>query len=61
MDVDRIAAMGGVGQEHPTWTRGKMQRKKFTEDVAASEGEVEEQAAEPVVDEDLDGLLDVMA
>ena len=62
MDVDRISAMGGVGQEQtPAWTRAKMRRRKFTEDVDLSEGEQEEAAAAAGVDEDHDGLLDVMA
>jgi hypothetical protein len=62
MDVDRISAMGGVGQEqNPAWTREKMRRRKFTEDVEMSEGEKEETVAAAVVDEDHDGLLDVMA
>jgi hypothetical protein len=60
MDVDRIAPMGGVGQEQdPAWTRGKMRRKKFAEEVEPEvEGEPEEAVA---ADEDHDGLLDVIA
>lgn len=62
MDVDRICAMSGVGQEqNPAWTREKMRRRKFTADVELSEGEKEEAAAGAVMDEDHDGLLDVMA
>jgi hypothetical protein len=62
MDVDRISAMGGVGQEqNPAWTRAKVRRRKFTEDVEPSESEQEEAAAAAVTDEDHDGLLDVMA
>ena len=61
MDVDRISAMGGVGQEsNPAWTREKMRRRKFTEEVELSESEAEERAA-AFVDEDHDGLLDLMA
>jgi HSP20 family molecular chaperone IbpA len=61
MDVDRISAMGGVGQEqNPAWTREKMRRRKFSEEVELSEGEQQEAAA-AVVDEYHDGLLDVMA
>jgi hypothetical protein len=61
MDVDRIGAMGGVGQEaNPSWTREKMRRRKFSEDVEPSEGEKEE-AATANVDEEHDGVLDVMA
>jgi len=60
MDVDRISAMGGVGQEqNPAWTREKMRRRKFTEDVELSEIEQEEAGA--AADEDHDGLLDMMA
>jgi hypothetical protein len=61
MDVDRISAMGGVGQEqNPAWMRGKMRRRKFAEDVEPEvEGELE---AEPVeMDEEHDGVLDLMA
>lgn len=62
MDVDRISAMGGVGQEqNPSWTREKMRRRKFTEDVAPSESEAEEAAAAFDMDEEHDGLLNVMA
>jgi hypothetical protein len=60
MDVDRISPMGRVGQEpNPSWTREKLRRRKFTEDVESSEGEKEEAAS--IVDEDHDGLVDVMA
>jgi hypothetical protein len=60
MDVDRIAAMGGVGQEqNPSWTRAKMRRRKFAEEV---EPEVVEAEAETVEGEEgHDGMLDVMA
>jgi len=62
MDVDRISPMGGVGQEqNPSWTREKARRRKFTAEVGPSESEAEEQVAAVVVDEDHDGLLDVMA
>lgn len=54
--------MGGVGQEQsPSWTREKMRRRKFVEEVPAEvEGESDEEkpAAE---DDDHDGLLDVIA
>jgi hypothetical protein len=61
MDVDRISAMSGVGQEqNPAWTRERMRRRKFSADVEMSEGEREEARA-AMVDEDHDGLLDVMA
>jgi hypothetical protein len=62
MDVDRISGMGGVGQEQsPSWTREKMRRRKFVEEVPAEvEGESDEEkpAAE---DDDHEGLLDVIA
>ncbi|MGD0369375.1 MAG: hypothetical protein ABSA94_18140 [Acidobacteriaceae bacterium] len=62
MDVDRISAMGGVGQEqNPAWTRGKTRRRKFVEEVEP-EVEGEREAAEPVdADEEHDGALDLMA
>jgi hypothetical protein len=50
-----------VGQEqNPAWMRGKMRRRKFAEDVEPEvEGELE---AEPVeMDEEHDGVLDLMA
>ncbi len=61
MDVDRISSMGGVGQEQtPSWTREKMRRKKFAENVEPeAESEEPTQAAEP--DDDHDGALDVIA
>lgn len=60
MDVDRIQPMGGVGQEQtPSWTRDKMRRRKFTEDV---EKEVEgEPEPEPPEEKDHDGSLNVIA
>jgi hypothetical protein len=62
MDVDRISAMGGVGQEgNPAWTRSKMRRRKFAEEVEP-EVEGEREATEPVeMDEERDGALDLMA
>lgn len=62
MDVDRISGMGGVGQEQtPSWTREKMRRKKFTEEVPAEvEGDPED-AAQAAEDDGHDGLLDVIA
>jgi hypothetical protein len=61
MDVDRISGMGGVGQEQtPSWTREKMRRKKFVEEVPAEEeDEAEEATSEP--DEGHDGTLNVIA
>ena len=50
-----------MGQEqNPAWTRGKMRRRNFAEDVEPEvEGELE---AEPVeMDEEHDGVLDLMA
>ncbi|MFY9744957.1 MAG: hypothetical protein WA891_20160 [Acidobacteriaceae bacterium] len=62
MDVDRISAMGGVGQEgNPAWTRARMRRRKFAEEVEP-EVEGEQEAAEAVeMDEPHDGVLDLMA
>ncbi len=60
MDVDRISWMSGVGPEQtPSWTREKMRRKKFVEDVPPEVESSEE--SEPPQDEDHDGLLDVIA
>jgi hypothetical protein len=64
MEVDRISQMGGVGHEaSPSWTRGKMRRHKFVEEVELSESEAEEQTAAEAVemDEEHDGGLNVMA
>ena len=62
MDVDRISAMGGVGQEqNPSWTREKMRRRKFAEDVPPTEEEQEEAVEAAPADEEHDGLLDVIA
>ncbi len=66
MDVDRISPMGGIGQDgSPAWTREKMRRRKFTEEV---EPEVETDAGDAEVaasadsDEDSkDRVLDLMA
>ena len=59
MDVDRISTMGGVGQEQtPSWTREKMRRKKFAEEVPP---EVEGEEATPAAEDDHDGQLDVIA
>jgi hypothetical protein len=54
--------MGGVGQEQtPSWTREKMRRKKFTEEVSPEvEGDSEE-ATTAAEDDGHDGLLDVIA
>jgi len=60
MDVDRISAMSGVGQEqNPSWTREKMRRRKFAEDVPPAEQE--EAGAPAAEDEGHDGQLNVMA
>ena len=60
MDVDRIAAMGGVGQEqNPSWTREKIRRRKFAEQVPPEEADEAVEAAPE--DEEHDGLLDVTA
>ena len=66
MDVDRISAMGGVGQEQtPSWTREKMRRKKFAEEVPAEiDAEAEEAASltkDEAEDDEHDGQLDVLA
>jgi hypothetical protein len=64
MDVDRIAAMGGVGQEQsPLWTRNKTRRRKFSEEVEPSMAEQEEAeaAAAGYPNEEHDGVLDLMA
>lgn len=60
MDVDRISGVGGVGPEQtPCWTREKMRRRKFVEDVPPEvEGSEEPEAQQ---DEDHDGQLDVIA
>lgn len=62
MDVDRISSMGGVGQEQtPSWTREKMRRRKFAENVEP-EAETEPELSAPAEqDEDHDGALDVIA
>jgi hypothetical protein len=61
MDVDRISSMGGVGQEQtPSWTREKMRRRKFAENVEPeTDSEAPAQPAEQ--DDDHDGALDVIA
>ncbi|HUB20050.1 MAG TPA: hypothetical protein VL990_15520 [Acidobacteriaceae bacterium] len=60
MDVDRITRMSGVGQEqNPLWTRQKVRRRKFAEEVAP-EAETEA-GAEAVEEERREGMLDVMA
>jgi hypothetical protein len=63
MDVDRIAPMGGVGQEpNPSWTREKMRRRKFAEEVDPEvEGEPEESTDTVAEDTTRDGSLDVIA
>lgn len=60
MDVDRISEVGGVGPEPtPSWTREKMRRRKFVEDIPP---EVEgSEDSEPPQDEDHSGQLDVIA
>jgi len=62
MDVDRIAAMGGVGQEqNPSWIRSKMRRRKFAEEVPPEVEADPDQTAQPAEDEDHGGQLDVIA
>lgn len=63
MDVDRIAPMGGVGQEpNPSWTREKMRRRKFAEEVDPEvQGEPEESTDTVAEDTTRDGSLDVIA
>ncbi|MGC2298384.1 MAG: hypothetical protein WA476_06245 [Acidobacteriaceae bacterium] len=67
MDVDRISAMGGVGQEgSPLWNREKMRRRKFVEELEPSESEVEEMQAAAAADDSLEDeesarMLNVMA
>jgi len=63
MDVDRISSMGGVGQEQtPSWTREKMRRRKFAEQVEPeTESEPEALAPPTEQDDDHDGALDVIA
>ncbi|MGA8109911.1 MAG: hypothetical protein WB974_10770 [Acidobacteriaceae bacterium] len=63
MEVDRVAPMGGVRQEaDPTWTRAKMRRRRFTEDVPENaEPEAGQDAGEPEGEEKKAGGLDVMA
>jgi hypothetical protein len=68
MDVDRISAMGGVGQEgSPLWNREKMRRRKFVEEVEPSENETEEMEQATAADEPLEDdeysvrVLNVMA
>ncbi|HEX4040011.1 MAG TPA: hypothetical protein VHX37_18300 [Acidobacteriaceae bacterium] len=63
MEVDRVAPMGGVGQDaDPSWTRQKMRRRKFTEEVPESEAELSAAEAEEAVEEDERvGSLDVVA
>ncbi len=75
MEVDRVSQIGGVRQEaDPSWTREKMRRRKFVEDLPAPEDEAEETGQnetdpnETDQDESLaakdqkhDGALDVMA
>lgn len=42
MEVDRIAGMGGVGQEaNPAWQRAARRRRKFREEVEEPETELE--------------------
>jgi hypothetical protein len=64
MEIDRISLMGGVGHDaSPSWTREKMRRHKFVEEVEPLESDAEqEEAAEAVeLDEGHDGALDVIA
>jgi hypothetical protein len=62
MDVDRISGMGGVGQEQtPSWTREKMRRKKFAEQVPPEVESDTDEGKTPAQEDDHDGLLDVIA
>lgn len=62
MDVERISAMGGVMQEHnPLWMRGKMRRRKFTQDVEPEVESDDEDATAMDMEDGHDGLLDVVA
>lgn len=62
MDVDRISGMSGVGQEQtPSWTREKMRRKKFAEEVPPEVEAEPEEAIPPAKDDEHDGQLDVIA
>ncbi len=55
--------MGGVGQEpNPSWTREKMRRRKFAEEVDPEvQGEPEESTDTVAEDTTRDGSLDVIA
>jgi hypothetical protein len=65
MEVDRVSQIGGVRQEaDPSWTREKMRRRKFVEELPVPESEAEEteQNETPdAKDEKHKGALDVMA
>lgn len=62
MDVDRISSIGGVGQEqNPAWTRNKLRRRKFAEDVPPETSAETESPAEPAEDADHGSSLDVIA
>ncbi|HEX4066688.1 MAG TPA: hypothetical protein VHZ09_11755 [Acidobacteriaceae bacterium] len=65
MEIDRVSQVGGLRQEaEPLWTREKLRRRKFVQDVPQPESEVEEmelQAPERVDEEKRDGTLDVIA
>jgi hypothetical protein len=70
MEVDRVSQIGGVRQEaDPSWTREKMRRRKFVEELPAPENEAEEteqNETDPnesldAKDEKHEGGLDVMA
>lgn len=61
MEVDRVSRMGGLGGDGaPSWTRDKMQRRRYVEEVP-SEDEQEEAVQAVETDEDRNGLLDLMA
>ena len=63
MEVDRVSQMGGVDQEQtPAWTRNKLRRRKFTEEVELTEAERQEaEAAEASEPGDDARTLDLMA
>jgi len=65
MEIDRVSPVGGLRQEaEPLWTREKLRRRKYSQDVPQPESEVEEgepQAPERVDEGKRDGTLDVIA
>jgi hypothetical protein len=63
MEVDRISRMSGVDHEQtPAWTRNKLRRRKFTEEVEPAETEQQEaETAESSDPGDDARTLDLMA